>query len=120
MESKLTEDQEFFLVRLCQIAQQMDRRELIRALLSSWEERFHLKRMYQIAARQTGRFIEAEQIYRLAPPETEDEFAEILGYIPTEQEAEEYLRQLEEGVTIGVDIEDIVLGGLEPGEQSPT
>ncbi len=119
MEPKLSEDQEFFLVRLCQIAQQMDRRDLIRALLSSWEERFLLKRMYQIAARQTGRFIEAEQIYQLAPPETEEDFKAVLGYVPTDQEAKEYLRQLEEGVTIGVDIEDIVVGGLEPGERFP-
>ena len=114
MESKLSEDQEFFLVRLCQVAQQMDRRDLIRALLSSWEERFLLKRMYQIAARQTGRFIEAERIYRLAPPETEEDFKAVLGYVPTDQEAEEYLRQLEEGVTIGVDMEEVVMNRLEP------
>lgn len=117
MEAELSDEQKFFLVRLCQIASQMSHRDLVRALMSAWEERFLLKRQYQIAARAAGCFFEVEAIYRLAPPETEEEFKETLGYVPTDTEAEEYLRQLEEGVTMGLDIEDIVIGGLEPEER---
>lgn len=111
---ELSADQRFFLVQLCQIASRMDHRELVRALMSAWEERFLMQRRYQVAAREAGVFFEVGPFYKLAPPETPEEFRDALGYMPTDAEAKEYLRQLEEGVTMGVDMEEVVMNRLEP------
>lgn len=111
---ELSADQKFFLVQLCQMASRMDHRELVRALMSAWEERFLMQRRYQVAAREAGVFFEVGPFYKLAPPETPEEFRDVLGYEPSAAEAQEYLRQLEEGVTMGVDMEEVVMNRLEP------
>ena len=108
-ELELTQEQKYLLRRVEIEARAMSKDELVEALCTSWEARFKLKQTFIANSREAGFMFFLEERHPWQQPETREEFAEILGYEPTEDEAEDYLREMWEVATMELDMDDIVL-----------
>jgi hypothetical protein len=108
-ELELTQEQKYLLRRVEIEARAMSKDELVEALCTSWEARFKLKQTFIANSRNAGFIFFLEERHPWQQPETKEEFTEILGYEPTEDEAEEYLREMWEVATMELDMDDIVL-----------
>lgn len=106
---ELTAEQRYMLRRVEIEAQAMSRDDLIVALCASWEARFKLKQTFLTNSREAGFIFFLEERHPWQQPETQEEFAALMGYVPTEDEANEYLRELHEVATMELDMDDIVL-----------
>ena len=106
----LNEEQEFILRRVELEAKELDREELIEALLASWEARFQMKTTFMDFARAAGLSFRLDEARSLAAPESLEELEEIFGYEPTEEETIDYMRSLYENATMEIDMDEIVLG----------
>ncbi|NDD46145.1 MAG: hypothetical protein EBZ24_12320 [Synechococcaceae bacterium WB9_4xB_025] len=106
---ELTSEQKYMLRRVEMEANAMSKAELVQALCTSWEARFKLKQTFLTNSRAAGFIFFLEERHPWQPPETEEEFASLMGYVPTEDEANEYLRELHEVATMELDMDDIVL-----------
>jgi len=105
----LTTEQQYLLRRIELEIKELSRDELIAALLECWEARFRLKQTFLLTAREAGYVFKMEDGGTLFAPETEEDLAEIFGYAPTEEEAEDYMRGLWENATMELDMDAIVL-----------
>lgn len=115
MDIELTEEQQYMLRKVQVEAQSLTREELIEALCNSWEARYRQRQILMAMARDLGVRMELTEEYPWQPPETEEEFEEILGYVPTERQANEYLKELWENARMEIDMDEIV---LMPDEES--
>jgi hypothetical protein len=106
---ELTAEQKYLLKRVELEASAMSKPELVRALCAAWEARFKLKQTFMANSREAGFIFYLEERHPWQPPETEEEFASLMGYVPTEDEASEYIRELHEVATMELDMDDIVL-----------
>tara|TARA_Y100000589_G_scaffold119364_1_gene113649 strand:- start:5658 stop:5993 length:336 start_codon:yes stop_codon:yes gene_type:complete len=108
---KLSEEQQFILRRVELEAQELNREELIEALLASWEVRFKLKSSFMEFSRDAGLSFRLEEARSPSAPESLEDLEEIFGYEPTEEETIDYMRSLYENATMELDMDEIVLGG---------
>ena len=110
MEPSLTLEQSYLLRRIGIEAQDLSREELIKALLACWEVRFRQKQMFMESSRSAGYVFKMNEGGMLLPPESESDFEEIFGYVPSEEEADEYMKYLCENFNMEeLDMEEIVL-----------
>jgi hypothetical protein len=107
-EELLTYEQQLILRRIYEDAQHMSRVQLIQALMQAWGEKFALRRAYMESARENDIPVRICEMLLLSRPETKQEFKEILGYVPTAQQAMDFLDELEETATMELDMERIV------------
>jgi hypothetical protein len=115
MNNELTEEQQYMLRKVRLEAASMNKEELIEALCDSWEARYQQRRIFTAMGRQFGLSFAIREEYPWQPPETEDEFKEVLGFVPTENEAKAYLKELWENARMDIDMDEIV---LTPDEES--
>jgi lysozyme family protein len=109
MDDQLSQEQMFMLRRVALEAKSMSREELIAALCASWEVRFQQKQYFTLVTRANGMVMRVEEKYPWPQPETEEEFATAMGFVPTEEEAMQYLKQMHETATMELDMDEIVL-----------
>jgi|TARA_B100000073_G_C23708517_1_gene563280 hypothetical protein len=107
---RLSEEQQFILRRVELEAQDLNREELVEALLASWEARFKLKAHFMEFSRDAGLSFRLEEARSPAAPESLEDLEQIFGYEPTEEETIDYMRSLYENATMELDMDDIVLG----------
>lgn len=108
-ELDLTQEQKYLLRRVEIEARAMSKDQLVEALCTSWEARFKLKQTFLANSREAGFLFFLEERHPWQQPETREEFTEVLGYEPTESEAEDYLREMWEAATMELDMDEIVL-----------
>lgn len=113
MEGQLTTEQEYLLKRIEIECSDLSKEQLLEALLDCWEARFRQKQFFLAQSKSAGYLFKMEEGATLCAPETEEEFEEIFGYVPTEEEAEEYVSRMWETATMELDIEAIVLESEE-------
>lgn len=113
MEEGLTLEQKFLLHRIAAEAQEMGKEELIGALLESWETRFRIKQNFLLTTREAGYMFKMEERQPLRPPESEEELIQAIGHVPTDEEVEDYMREMWENATMELDMDEIVLGNYE-------
>lgn len=109
MDEELRQEQQYLLRRAALEAQTMSREALIEALCTALEARFRERAYFEGIFRAHGMAVRVEEKYPLQQPETEEEFKELLGYVPTEQEAERYLEERYKDATMELDMDEIVL-----------
>jgi hypothetical protein len=105
----LTDEQKYLLKRVEIEARTLSKDELVNALCNAWAERFKLKQIFLANSREAGFIFCLEERHPWQLPETEEEFTEIFGFVPTEDEANEYLQSLYETATMELDMDEIVL-----------
>ena len=115
---RLTEEQQFILRRVELEARELDREELIEALLASWEVRFQLKATFLQFSREAGLSFRLDEARSPAAPESLEDLEEIFGYAPTEEETIDYMKSLYENATMEIDMDEIVLGTDELVEKT--
>lgn len=108
-QAKLTTEQQYLLRRVAVEARDLSREELIEALCDCWEARFLQKQIFACSSREAGFAFQIEERFPLQLPETEEDFIAIFGYLPTEEEAQEYLEELNGIATMELDMDEIVL-----------
>ena len=106
---ELTSEQKYLLRRVEIEAKAMSKDELVEALCTSWEARFKLKQTFIANSREAGFMFFLEERHPWQQPETCEEFEELMGYAPTEDEANDYLREMWEVATMELDMDEIVL-----------
>lgn len=109
MDGELSTEQQYMLQRLAMEAKGMSREQLIEALCDSWEARYRQRQCFISSSRSAGFVFQMEERRPWQQPETEEEFKEILGYVPTEEEANAYLKDAWETATMELDMDEIVL-----------
>lgn len=109
MDIELTDEQQYQLRKVQVEAESMSRQELIEALCDSWEARYRLQQVFASMGEQYGLRFNLREEYPWQRPETEDEFKELLGYVPTEGQANAYLQELWENARMEIDMDEIVL-----------
>jgi hypothetical protein len=113
---ELTSEQKYLLRRVEIEAHAMSKEQLVQALCASWEARFKLKQTFFVNSRAAGFVFFLEERHPWQRPETQEEFAELMGFVPTEDEANDFLRELQEVATMELDMDEIV---LTPDEEEP-
>ena len=108
MEEELTCEQEYLLRAVAQDAMEMNKEELILALLSCWEARFRQKQVFLSTCRSAGYVFKLDEGAGFTPESLED-LEKIFGYAPSEEELRDYYKSLHETVTMSVDMNEIVL-----------
>tara|TARA_R100000458_G_C8084556_1_gene117855 strand:+ start:22 stop:360 length:339 start_codon:yes stop_codon:yes gene_type:complete len=108
MNEKLTLEQSYLLRRIALEARDLSREELINALLACWEGRFRQKQAFMESSRSAGYVFRLNEGGLLQAP-NESDLEEVFGYVPTEEEAEDYMRTLWESATMELDMDEIVL-----------
>jgi len=108
MEEDLTLEQEYLLRSVAQDAMEMDKEELILALLSCWEARFRQKQVFLSTCRSAGYVFKLDEGDTSIPESLEDLIA-IFGYMPTMEETRDYYKTVHETATMEVDMNEIVL-----------
>ncbi len=106
---ELTSEQKYLLRRVEIEAKAMSKDELVEALCTSWEARFKLKQTFIANSREAGFMFFLEERHPWQQPETREEFEDLMGYAPTEDEANDYLREMWEIATMELDMDEIVL-----------
>lgn len=109
MDVELTDEQQYMLCKVRVEAQSMSRDELIEALCTSWEARYQQRQLFISMGRGIGLNFALTEEYPWQPPETAEEFEEVLGYVPTERQAEAYVNELWENARMEIDMDEIVL-----------
>lgn len=107
-EQGLDLEQRFALQRLALEAQEMGREELIVALVAALESWFELKAFFLEVARSSGISFSVQVMRDWEPPETPEEFLDRLGYVPTPEQADDYLKECIETATMELDMDEIV------------
>jgi methylase of polypeptide subunit release factors len=115
MDDELSEEQQYMLRKVRLEAESMSRQELVEALCDSWEARYRQRQIFTSMGQQFGLSFTVREEYPWQRPETEEEFEEVLGFVPTENEAEAYLKELWENARMDIDMDEIV---LTPDEES--
>jgi len=108
-EDTLTLEQQFLLQRLQREALAMDREQLVGALFDAWAARFRLKQAFISMSQQAGFVFRVEERHPWRQPESDEEFYQLFGYLPSMKEREAYLRHQHETATMELDMEAIVL-----------
>lgn len=114
MEINLSLEQSFSLQKLALELEEMDRQELIEAVLEEREQRLLQERFFSASMAAEGIPAEADDVFELALPETEEDMIALFGHVPDDDELSDYInRQIEahmEAARMDVDIEAIALG----------
>ena len=108
-EDTLTLEQRFLLLRMQREARAMDREQLLGALCDAWVARFRLKQAFTTMSQQAGFVFRVEERHPWRQPETDEDFCQLFGYLPSPEEREAYLRHQHETATMELDMEAIVL-----------
>lgn len=108
--SELSLEQEAYLHLLQQQAQAMSHQQLVMALIDSEEARLRQVSVLIGAIHEFGGVVQLTAVDAPCAPD-EGEMEEIFGYAPTEDEAWDYLRNLDEMATMDVDLEAVVIDG---------
>ena len=109
MEGNLTTEQEYLLKRVAIEAGELSRDGLVEALLECWEARLRQKQFFLEQSRSACFIFKMEEGATLYAPETDEDFEDIFGYSPTQEEAEEYMCSLWENATMELDMDAIVI-----------
>ena len=109
----LTQEQQFLLHRIALEVQSYSKDELIEALLACWEARFRQKQTFVASSHEAGFSFNLNEGVAVMPETAVEEFEAANGYMPTWEDAEDYLETVQENVGMELDMESIV---LEPGE----
>lgn len=109
MDIRLTDEQQYMLCKVRLEAQSLNRDQLIEALCDSWEARYRLQHVFQHMGESLGMGMQIREEFPWLRPETEEEFKDVLGYVPTDQEAKDYLNGLWENARMEIDMDEIVL-----------
>lgn len=109
----LTQEQQFMLHRISLEVQTYSKDELIEALLACWEARFRQKQTFVASSHEAGFSFNLNEGVAFMPETAVEEFEAANGYMPTWEDAEDYLETVQENVGMELDMEAIV---LEPGE----
>ena len=88
-------------------AQELDREELIEALLASWEVGFQLEATFMEFSRQAGLSFRLDEARSPAAPESLEDLEAVFGYEPTEDETIEYMKSLYENATMEIDMDEL-------------
>lgn len=115
MDIELTDEQQYMLCKVRLEAQSLRREELIEALCNSWEARYRQRQLFESVSRDMGVEFSLTEEYPWQRPETEEDFEELLGYVPSDEEASRYLQGLWENARMEIDMDEIV---LTPDEES--
>lgn len=107
-EDLLSYEEQLVIRCVAEEAQAMDRRELIAALMQCWGEKFAQRRALMEVAEEHGIPIYIGGPMLIRQPCTKSQFKEAFGYVPTAQQAREFLEDLEETATMDLDMERIV------------
>jgi hypothetical protein len=107
-EELLTYEQQLIIRQVAADAKEMSREELIQALLCCWGEKFAMRREISDAVARYGVPIKICGPMLIRQPSTKAEFREALGFVPTAEEARQFLDDLEETATMELDMERIV------------
>lgn len=108
MES-LSIEQQCMLRRVEVQAREMSRDELVTALCEAWESKYRLQQMFASIGQSLGLRFAVQERMPWQPPETLNDFEPILGYVPTDDEAMEFMQQMAESATMELDMDEIVL-----------
>jgi len=109
MDMELKQEQQYLLRRTALEAQSMSREDLIEALCGALEARFRERAYFEGIFRSHGMSVRIAETYPWQRPETEEDFKELLGYVPTQEEAERYLEERFRDATMDLDMDEIVL-----------
>lgn len=96
-------------------AQALSKENLIEALCNSWEARYRQRQLFMAIGREAGLSFSLTEEYPWQRPETAEDFEALLGYVPTDKEASEYLQRIWEDARMEIDMDEIV---LTPDEES--
>lgn len=107
-EELLTYEEQLVIRQVAEEAKTMDRQQLTQALLACWGEKFALRRALSEVADEHELPIKVRGPMLIREPGTREEFREVFGYVPTEQEARDFLEELHETATMELDMERIV------------
>lgn len=113
MEEELTIEQEYLLRAIAQEAQSLSREELFNALLSCWEARFRQKQIFLATCRHAGFAFKLDEGATMFTPENLTDLVKIFGYIPSAEEANDYMKSMVETATMELDMDEIVLESEE-------
>ncbi len=113
LNADLTQEQNFFLHRIALEAQSYSRDELIEALLDCWEAKFRQKQTFVVSSKEAGFSFNLNEGIAVMPETVVEEFEKANGHAPTWEDAEDYLENIQENVSMELDMDAIV---LEPGE----
>lgn len=109
---ELTLEQEAYLVALKARAETMSHQQLVRALVESEEQRLVQLAVMRQAMYQMGGVVQAVASEPPCAPDLE-ELTALFGYEPTEDEAWDYWRTLNELSTMDVDLEAVVIDAAD-------
>ena len=101
-------EQEYLLRAIAQESMEMNKEELILALLGCWEARFRQKQVFLSTCKSAGYVFKLDEGATYSPESIED-LEKIFGYEPSEEETRDYYKSLHETVTMSVDMNEIVL-----------
>jgi hypothetical protein len=107
---ELTQEQKFILKRVELEAKDLNREELVEALLGCWEVRFQLKQSFMEFSRGAGIVFRVDEQRDPFSPDSMEDLESIFGYEPTEEEAVNYIKDVYESATMELDMDEIVLG----------
>lgn len=111
MESSLTLEQEAYLEWLKLHLQRLPAEHLIPAFLDLEAQRLQQINVLTQAICAFGGAVQSTAAQPASAPEDFEEFAQIFGYEPSEDEVWDYLRNLDEMATMDVDLEAVVIEG---------
>lgn len=105
---ELTQEQEFILARVGVEAAEMNRHELIEALISCWAHKLTMKQVYEnvLAEHEIGFRMQEVMPVDLT---SEEALTGVFGYSPSDEEAEDYVNDAMESATMELDMDAIVL-----------
>jgi hypothetical protein len=107
-EELLTYEEQLMIRRVAEDAQRMSRDQLIAALMQCWGEKFAQRRALMEVADMHDIPIYISGPMLIRQPSTKAQFEEALGYVPTAEQARQFLEDLEETATMDLDMERIV------------
>jgi hypothetical protein len=113
MEENLTVEQEYLLRAIALEAQGLSREELFNALLNCWEARFRQKQIFLATCRSAGFAFKLDEGATIFTPDKIEDLEQIFGYVPTAEEANDYMKSMVETATMELDMDEIVLESEE-------
>ncbi len=113
MDEQLTIEQQCMMRVIALEAENMSKEELIRTLLSCWEGRFRQKQIFVATCRSAGFAFRLDEGANFSTPESLEDLEKVFGYVPTDEEADEYIQSILETATMELDMDAIVLESYE-------
>jgi len=106
--NELTLEQELLLCRIALETRELSREQLHMALLSCWEEKLRQKQLFLNILKDNDLPARMDENFMLQEPECLEDFEEVFGYVPSDEEAEGYVIAMHEAATLELDMDEIV------------